>query len=149
MRKNLFTQKGFSTFLTTDQAKNSFAGLFNWSRWLKEELNYLGVKFFDPCCPDNSTVETSQTLAAAGAIDTSSYLTKLTSTAPYAATLADGYEGQDKMIYFRTDGGDVTVTPAHLSGGTTLTFNDAGDYVRMVFVAGLWIVTTNNGVTIA
>jgi hypothetical protein len=49
MKKYLFTQKGFGTFLTEDQAKKSIAGLFNWHRWLKDSLKFLGVQFMDKC----------------------------------------------------------------------------------------------------
>lgn len=116
---------------------------------ISDYLNKLGVPFYDPCCMNSSTVNVPQTLSAAGAVSLLTKSTLLVSTTPYAATLSAGYEGQEKLIKFKTDGGDVTLTPSSLQGGTTITFNDAGDFVKLVFLDGKWNVLTNSGTTIA
>lgn len=116
---------------------------------ISDYLNKLGVPFYDSCCPNSSTVNVPQLLTAAGAIDLTTKATLLTSAAPYAATLATGFDGQEKFIKFKTDAGDVTLTPSSLQGGTTITFNDAGDFVHLLFVDGKWNVLANSGATIA
>lgn len=50
-----------------------------------------------------------------------------------AYTLADGVDGQRMRFRMVFDGGDCVVTPANLAGGTTITFNDVGDYAELEF----------------
>lgn len=145
---DLAIQKGFiQKANTSDPAQK---GSFYFLRKLfTYYLNKLGVPFYDSCCPTASQANVPQVLAAAGAVDLITSSTILTSIAPYAATLAAGYNGQVKLIKFKTDGGDVTLTPSSLQGGTTITFNDAGDFVYLMFLDGKWNVVTNSGATIA
>ena len=42
------------------------------------------------------------------------------------------------------DGGDGTLTPTTLAGGTTITFNDVGDGVVLVYGTAGWVVVGNN-----
>jgi hypothetical protein len=65
------------------------------------------------------------------------------------ASLADGAEGQFKSVYFVADGGDLVLTPANLRAGTTITFNDANDFVVLQFLHGEWSVIVNSGATVA
>ena len=49
-----------------------------------------------------------------------------------------------------TDGGDATLTPATLAGGSTIVFNDVGDSVVLIYnTTGGWSVLSNNGTTIS
>lgn len=81
----------------------------------------------------------AQSLSGAGAINVTSYLTKWTTTAANAGTLADGtFVGQQKKIQLIVDGGDGTLTPANLAGGTTITFADAGDFALLVWDGSDW-----------
>jgi len=67
-----------------------------------------------------------------------------------AFSLANGVNGQIKTISMVTDGGDATLTPATLNGGTTIVFNDAGDSVMLIYnTTGGWAVISNNGTTIS
>lgn len=91
-----------------------------------------------------------QTLAAAGAVDLTTLVTRIDSAGAIALTLADGTNGQVKIIVMGTDGGDATLTPTTKTGYTTITFNDAGDGVTLVFITTKgWIVAGNNGATLA
>ena len=91
-----------------------------------------------------------QTLAAAGAVNLTTLVTRVDSAGAIALTLADGTEGQIKFIVMGTDGGDATLTPTTKTGFTTITFNDAGDGVTLVFISTKgWIVAGNNGATLA
>jgi hypothetical protein len=92
---------------------------------------------------------TPQTLTGAGAVNVTASITWIVTTAADALTLADGAEGQVKIIVMKTDGGDGTLTPAHPAGFATLTFNDVGDSVWLIFTNGAWHLIGNNGATVA
>ena len=54
-------------------------------------------------------------------------------------TLANGYEGQLKWLFFMTDGGGtVAVTPANLRNGNTITFTDVNEGWHGIFLFGEW-----------
>jgi len=91
-----------------------------------------------------------QTLAAAGAVSLTTLMTRIDSVGVIALTLADGTNGQIKHIVMGTDGGDATLTPTTKTGFSTITFNDIGDGVTIVFITTKgWIVVGNNGATLA
>lgn len=91
-----------------------------------------------------------QTLAAAGAVNLTTLVTRVDSVGAIALTLADGTNGQIKYVVMGTDGGDATLTPTTKTGYSTITFNDAGDGVTLVFITTKgWIVAGNNGATLA
>lgn len=92
---------------------------------------------------------TPQVLTGAGAVNLTTQLTHLVTTGANALTLADGVENQTKIIVMRTDGGDGTLTPTNLAGGTTITFNDAGDTVTLLFTTGQWYIVSVYGATVA
>jgi len=103
---------------------------------------------------DNKTLGTTfgtvQALSGAGAVDVTSMITQVTTTGADALTLADGANGQMKIITMVADGGDGTLTPATFANGTTITFNDVGDSAILVFnTTGGWAVVGSTGVTIA
>lgn len=95
------------------------------------------------------TAGTPQTLTGAGAVNLTTYTTLLVTTGANALTLAAGAEGQHKFIRMKTDGGDGTLTVTNLQGGTTLTFNDAGDFVELYYVDAKWHIIVNSGATLA
>lgn len=91
-----------------------------------------------------------QSLLGAGAVNLTNLTTKVTSTGANALTLADGTEGQIKIIVMVTDAGDATLTPTTKTGYTTIVFNDAGDGCGLVFTTTKgWIVFANFGCTIS
>lgn len=82
-----------------------------------------------------------QALSGAGAISVETYTTNWTTTAAQAGTLADGeFVGQVKVITLVADGGDGTLTPSNLAGGTTIVFSNVGDRVQMVWDGTEWVV---------
>lgn len=92
--------------------------------------------------------------AAGGAISVANYLTTInTDAGGDAFTLANGTQtGQMKKILLVTDGGgDGVVTPAtaFAGGATTATFNDAADYLILMWNGTAWRVLENSGVTVA
>jgi hypothetical protein len=85
-------------------------------------------------------IAVQQALSGAGAITTTEYYTAWTTTGADAGTLADGDKvGQMKKIQLIVDGGDGTLTPVSLSGGTTITFADAGDYAILMWDSSNWV----------
>ena len=90
-----------------------------------------------------------ESVSGAGALNLTDLITEVTTTGADALTLANGSSGQVKIITMIVDGGDGTLTPATLAGGTTITFNDVGDGVVLVYGTAGWVVVGNNGATIA
>ena len=91
-----------------------------------------------------------QTLSGAGAIDVVTGVTEVTTTAADALSLANGTVGQLKIITMVADGGDGTITPTTFANGSTITMNDVGDTVVLVYVTTLgWTVINNIGCTVA
>ena len=90
-----------------------------------------------------------ESFSGAGALNITDLITEVTTTGANALTLANGSAGQVKIITMIVDGGDGTLTPATLAGGTTITFADVGDGVVLVYGTAGWVVVGNNGATIA
>ena len=63
-------------------------------------------------------------------------------------TLADGVAGQIKTILCKSATGVVTVTPANLAGGTSVTLNAEGDCVILQFFDTNWFIIGGNGYTV-
>lgn len=81
-----------------------------------------------------------QALSGAGAVSVTAFKTNVTTTGANALTLADGtFVGQEKLVQLIVDGGDGTLTPANLSGGTTITFADVGDCAHLLWDGANWI----------
>lgn len=123
---------------------------------LGSTLNVTGLATFSggTASTGTSTVGTivgsTQALSGAGAVNVTTLTTKLTTTGANALTLADGVDGQVKIIVMVVDGGDGTLTPTTKTGFTTITFNDIGDGVTLVFTSTTgWICVGNNGATLA
>lgn len=132
-----------SGYLTKTNGK--VKGATNLDDVFADILGRFGVPFYNTCC-GTAIVET---LTGAGAVGLNSYATLLVTTGANALTLAAGSQGQRKFIKMKTDGGDGTLTPSSLQGGTTITFNDANDFVELVYIDTKWHVIINSGATIA
>tara|TARA_R100000005_G_C4992939_1_gene200083 strand:+ start:1324 stop:1980 length:657 start_codon:yes stop_codon:yes gene_type:complete len=91
-----------------------------------------------------------QALSGAGAANNTSLTTQLTTTGSnQAITLANGTNGQIKIVTMVVDGGDGVLTPATFANGTSITFNDVGDTVLLVYnTTGGWALVSNTGCTI-
>ena len=77
----------------------------------------------------------------AGALSVATYYTSVNTTTGtgHASTLANGtYAGQLKKVQLIVDAGDLVLTPASFTNGTTLTFADAGDYAIFVWDGDSW-----------
>jgi len=96
-----------------------------------------------------AVIGTVDQLTAAGAIDITTYITEITTTAATAYTLADGVLGQIKIISLIVDGGDATITPTTFATGTTITLGDVNDNITLLYTTNGWANTANQGAIIA
>ena len=62
-------------------------------------------------------------------------------------SLADGVEGQIKIISMVTDGGSGVVTPANFVNGTNITFDDVQDTVTLLYQSTGWVALARQNAT--
>jgi hypothetical protein len=105
--------------------------------------SYLGLK------------QTSQSITADGstttAVDVTSAVTEINATsATHSCAMADGSDGQVKMIVNTSTSGTnaITITPANFSN-TNFVLNAVGETAVCIFKNSKWYVIGGNGVTIA
>lgn len=100
----------------------------------------------------------TETVTGAGAISVNTVFTSLVTTGANALTLAAPGSSSIprlKVIHMLTDGGDGTLASTNIvgqsSGTTSITFNDAGDYLVLLAIPGKdkWAVIKEGGVTAA
>jgi len=99
---------------------------------------------------------TSQSITGDGststAIEVTNPVTEVDATSAAApCTLADGSNGQIKIIINVSTAGTnaVTITPANLRGGTTITLDAPGETVQCIFKNSNWNVIGGNGFVVA
>ena len=83
-----------------------------------------------------------------GVINLTDTVTLLVTTgSSQAFSLADGVEGQLKIISMKTDGGSGIVTPANFVNGTTITFDDVEDTVTLLYQSTGWVALARQNAT--
>jgi hypothetical protein len=94
---------------------------------------------------------TPQSLSGTGSlvVNTTAAVTYITTTGSATLSFGDGVQGQEKTLTMITDGGDAVLTPSSTAGFTTITFNDVGDTVRLIFLNTKWRILSNYGATVA
>lgn len=94
---------------------------------------------------------TPQSLSGNGSlvVNTTAAITYLTTTGAATLTFSDGVQGQEKTITMITDAGDAVLTPTSTAGFTTITFNDVGDTVRLIFLNTKWRILSVYGAVVA
>ena len=91
-----------------------------------------------------------QAITAAGAVNLTTPVTTVATSAAIALTLANGAVGQVKIICMTTDGGTATLTPTTLNGYTTVAFDTVGDSCVLIYnTTGGWSVIGNQGCVLA
>ena len=99
----------------------------------------------------NGLINGVQTLTGSGSTEVISLtetVTQLITTGVQNFSLANGTEGQIKIITLKTDGGNATVTPASFLNGTSITFDDVGDTMTMLYQSTGWIVLAQQNTTV-
>ena len=93
---------------------------------------------------------TPQAITASGAVNITTSITQVNSSSGVLAlTLADGAQGQIKIITMITAGNNAVVTPSNYANGTTITFDAVGETVVLLFTNSNWITLSNHNATIA
>ena len=94
---------------------------------------------------------TPQSLSGSGSlvVNTTAAVTYITTTGAATLSFNDGVQGQEKTLTMITDAGDAVLTPSSTAGFTTITFNDVGDTVRLIFLNTKWCILSNYGATVA
>ena len=75
-------------------------------------------------------------------------VTLLTTTGAQNFSLANGTEGQIKIISMKVDGGNATVTPATFVNGTSITFDSVNDTMTLLYQSTGWIVLAQQNTTV-
>jgi hypothetical protein len=93
-----------------------------------------------------------QDLANGGAISLATTVSYFTTGGAETATLADGVEGQVKILVAQNVSlGSMTITVASpaWSGGGTITFSASARACTLTYIQGVWFCTGNNGAVFA
>ena len=88
-----------------------------------------------------------QKITGPGAISLTESVTLITTTGADAYTLADGTEGQVKIISMLVDGGDAIVTPDNLVGYTSVTLNNVKDNFTLLYQSTGLVITALQAAT--
>lgn len=130
---------GSGAYTTASADWDYFVGYADEAKGATVEMGV--IRLPDSVGPDFIPAGAQELISGAGAINVTSYFTAWTTTGAQAGTLADGTRaGQLKEIQLVVDGGDGTLTPENLVGGTTITFSNAGDNVLLRWSAAGWNV---------
>ena len=79
-----------------------------------------------------------ENITGGGAISLTTGVSFITTTGTEAYTLADGVEGQLKIIIMKADGGNATITPTNLVGFTAVRFTDVNNSVMFLYGSTGW-----------
>ena len=100
----------------------------------------------------SGTIHGVQNLSGSGStevINLTDTVTCLTTTGAQNFSLADGTEGQIKIISMKVDGGNATVTPATFVNGTNITFDSVNDTITLLYQSTGWIVLAQQNTTVS
>jgi len=93
-------------------------------------------------------VQTLTGSGSTGVVNLTDTVTLLVTTGgSQAFSLADGTEGQLKIISMKTDGGSGIVTPANFVNGTRITFDDVEDTVTLLYQSTGWVALARQNAT--
>ena len=113
-----------------------------------EDVYITGDLYYDDS--DRLHTNSVQNLIGPGAINLTDTVTFITTTGADAYTLADGIEGQLKILIMKVDGGDGTITPDNLVGWTSIRFNNVHDNVQLLYGSTGWnIIALQNATKIS
>ena len=81
---------------------------------------------------------TVENITGGGAISLTTGVTFISTTGTEAYSLANGTEGQVKIIIMKADGGNATITPDNLVGWTSVRLNDVHDNIQLMYGSTGW-----------
>ena len=82
--------------------------------------------------------KTVENVTGGGAISVTTGVTFITTTGTESYSLADGTEGQFKIIIMKVDGGNATITPTNLVGWTSIRFDQPHGNVQILYGSTGW-----------
>ena len=83
-----------------------------------------------------------------GALSLTTAVSLITTTGTEAYTLADGIEGQIKVISMKVNGGNATVTPDNYVNGTSILFNNVNDTIVLMYQTTGWVQLARQNATV-
>ena len=98
---------------------------------------------------DDTVQVVDTTTEAVNVTSSISHIDTATAGAAHAGALANGTNGQIKILTMIADGGNSVVTPANANGFSTITFADVGDTATLIFTGNKWNIISSHSVTIA
>ena len=89
-----------------------------------------------------SDIKSVQNITGAGVINLTTGVTLITTTGSNQVfSLADGTEGQVKIVSLKVDGGDAIVTPDNLVSYTSVRLNAVNDNFTLLYQSNGWVIT--------
>ncbi len=79
-----------------------------------------------------------ENVTGGGALSTTTVVSFISTTGVESYTLADGVEGQEKIIIMKADGGNATVTPTNLVGFTSVRLTGVNNSFHLIYGSTGW-----------
>jgi hypothetical protein len=79
-----------------------------------------------------------ENVTGGGALSTTTVVSFISTTGVESYTLADGVEGQEKIIIMKADGGNATVTPTNLVGFTSVRLTGVDNSFHLIYGSTGW-----------
>ena len=79
-----------------------------------------------------------ENVTGGGALSTSTVVSFISTTGVESYTLADGVEGQQKIIIMKAAGGNATVTPTNLVGYTSVRLTGVNNSFHLIYGSSGW-----------
>ena len=79
-----------------------------------------------------------ENVTGGGALSTTKVVSFISTTGVESYTLADGVEGQEKIIIMKADGGNATVTPNNLVGFTSVRLTAVNNSFHLIYGSTGW-----------
>ena len=79
-----------------------------------------------------------ENVTGGGALSTTTVVSFISTTGTESYSLADGVEGQEKIIIMKADGGNATVTPDNLVGFTSVRLTGVNNSFHLIYGSTGW-----------
>ena len=89
-----------------------------------------------------------ENVTGGGALSTTTGVSLISTTDTEEYTLADGIEGQIKIISMKVNGGNATVTPDDYVNGTSILFNNVNDTIVLMYLSTGWVQLARQNATV-
>ena len=91
--------------------------------------------------------KSGENVTGGGSLSTSTVVSFISTTGVESYTLADGVEGQQKIIIMKADGGNATVTPTNLVGYTAVRLTDVNNSFHLIYGSTGWNIIARQQAT--